>query len=328
MEANHTIDCFFLTTVQLQHEGGILVSEIVCCFINLILALTATLFNSLVIFVIWKTSLLHSPCNVLIACLAGSDLVIGMFAQPLLVAYKIAEISDDAEIACNGRLFHWIAGFVCGGVSVMTIATIAVDKMLALHLHLRYKQVVTVTRVLATVSGFWFFCVAAGFSIFIANSDRYWTLIPIPVLSISLSTTLVAYVKVFKVLRRHRNQIRTQTLSTSHNVNMKKYKKSVLTMVYVLLIFLACYTPLLTSMVIRLTLGYTPSIKMAYEWSATITYLNSSLNPVVYWVRMQEIRVATVNTMRKIRGLENESRIGSKIFRISVLNEGFNQAYE
>lgn len=323
MEANHTADCLFLNNVQLQHKEGILVSEIVCCGINFVFALTATLLNSLVIFVIWKTSLLHSPCNVLIACLAGSDLVVGLFAQPLLVTYKIAEISDDAKTTCNGRIFHWIVGFVCGGVSVLTIATIAVDKALALHLHLRYKQVVTVTRVLATVSAFWFFCVLAGFSIFITSSDRYWTLIPIPVLSVSLSTTLVAYLKVFKVLRRHRNQIRTQTLSAFHDMNMKKYKKSVLTTVYVLFIFLACYTPLLTSMVIRLSLDYNLSIKMAYEWSATIVYLNSSLNPVIYWVRMQEIRVATFNVMRKIRGLENESRRGSQIFRISNLNEGY-----
>ena len=241
----------------------------------------------------------------------------------LLVTYKIAEISDDAKTTCNGRIFHWIVGFVCGGVSVLTIATIAVDKALALHLHLRYKQVVTVTRVLATVSAFWFFCVVAGVSIFLTSSDRYWTLIPIPVLSVSLSTTLVAYMKVFKVLRRHRNQIRTQTLSASHSMSMKKYKKSVHTTVYVLFIFLACYTPLLTSMVIRLSLAYNTLIKMAYEWSATIAYLNSSLNPVIYWVRMREIRVATFNVMRKIRGLENESRIGSQIFRISNLNEGY-----
>ena len=305
--------------------GSILVSELICCVVNSVLSVTATLFNILVILVIWKTPPLHSPSNVLICCLACSDLVIGLLAQPLLVAYKIAEIKDDHKTACLGRLIHWIAGFVCAGVSVMTIATISVDKMLALHLHLRYKQVVTVRRVLKVVFAYWFFCVSAGVSLFLANSDRYWTFIPLPVLSISLTTTFVAYMKVFRVLRRHRSQIRAQTLSAWNSVNMKKYKKSVLTMVYVLLMFLVCYTPFLTAMAFRIMVGYNSSIKLAYEWGATVVYLNSSLNPLLYWIRMQEIRVATYNALRKTRGIKLESRIESKVYRISIFNEGFNK---
>ena len=318
---NDTLKCFFLTSVKLSHEGNVFTSEVICCVINSVLSITATLLNVLVILVIWKTPLLHSPSNVLICCLACSDLVIGILAQPLLVAYKIAELKQDDETACRGRLIHWIAGFVCAGVSVMTIATISVDKMLALHLHLRYKEVVTVSRVAKVVFAYWFFCVSAGVSLFVANSDRYWTLIPLPILCISLTTTFVSYIKVFSVLRRHQNQIQAQTLSAWPNVNMKKYKKSVLTMVYVLVMFLACYTPFLTAMAVRLMVGYNPSIKMAYEWGATVVYLNSSLNPLLYWIRMQEIRLAAYNALRKLRGIEHESRIESKVYRISLFND-------
>ena len=317
--------CFFLESVKFSHEGSVLISEVLICVINSLLSMTAVLFNSLVLLVIWKTSLLHSASNILICCLACSDLVIGLLAQPLLVAYKIAEIKDDPKTACNGRLIHWIAGFVCAGVSVMTIATISVDKMLALSLHLRYKQVVTIGRVLKVVFTFWFFCVTAGVSLFIANSDRYWTLIPLPVLSISLTTTFVSYIKVFRVLRRHQRQIQAQTLLAWNGVNMKKYKRSVFTMLYVLVMFLACYTPFLTAMAIRLMVGYNWSIKMAYEWGATVVYLNSSLNPLLYWIRMQEIRLATYNVLRKMRGIDHESRIESKVYRISILNAGFSQ---
>lgn len=285
------------------------------------------MFNILVIFVIWKTPLLHSPSNILICCLACSDLVIGLLAQPLLVAYKIAEFNNDPKTACTGRLIHWIAGFVCAGVSVMTIATISVDKMLALHLHLRYKEVITVRRVLKVVFAYWFFCIAAGVSLFVANSDRYWTLVPLPVLSISLLTTLVAYVKVFKVLRRHRNQIRAQSISAwTDNLNMKKYKKSVITMVYILFMFLACYTPFLTAMTVRLVTGYNSSIKMGYEWGATVVYLNSTLNPLLLWVRMQEIRIAAYNALRNFRDIEQKSgRIESKIYRVSLFNDGLSK---
>lgn len=320
METNSTPKCFFLTSVELSHEGSVFVAEIICCAINSVLSLLATLWNSLVILVIWKTPALHSPSNILICCLAGSDMVIGVLAQPMLVAYKIAEFKDSANTACIGRLIHWIAGFVCAGVSVMTIAAISVDKVLALYLHLRYKQVVTVARVLIVVFAFWFFCVTAAVSLFMANSDRYWTLVPLPVLCLSLTTTFVAYIKVFGVLRRHRNQIRAQTRSAWSGVNMRKYKKSVITMVYVLAMFLVCYAPFLTAMALRLLVGYNSTVKLAYEWGATIVYLNSSLNPLLYWLRMQEIRLATYNTIRKLRG--RDSVIESKVYTFSVYKEG------
>ena len=320
METNNTTKCFFLTSVELSHEGSDFIAEVFCCAVNSVLSLAAALFNILVILVIWKTSHLHTPSNILICCLAGSDLVIGVLAQPMLVVYKIAEFKDDAKTACIGRLIHWIAGFVCAGVSVMTIAAISVDKVLALYLHLRYKEVVTVARVLKVVFAFWFFCITAAVSLFLANSDRYWTLVPLPVLCTSLTTTFVAYIKVFGVLRRHRNQIRAQTRPAWNGVNMRKYKKSVITMIYVLVMFLACYTPFLAAMAVRVLVGYNSTVKMFYEWGATVVYLNSSLNPLLYWIRMQEIRLAAYNTIRKLCG--KDSIIDSKAYKLSVYRDG------
>ena len=239
----------------------------------------------------------------------------------MLITYKIAEIEDSAQTACIGRLIHWIAGFVSAGVSVMTIAAISVDKGLAFYLHLRYREVVTMSRVLKVVFAFWFFCLTAAVFLFVANSDRYWTLVPLPVLSVTLTTTFVAYIKVFGVLRRHRNQIRAQTHSAWTGVNMRKYKKSVITMVYVLVLFLVCYTPFLTAMAVRVLVGYSPSVKIAYEWGATVVYLNSSLNPLLYWFRMQEIRLAAYSAIRKLQG--DESMIASKVYKFSLNNDGF-----
>lgn len=318
MDSNNTHRCYFLATLEPSRVGNFFASDIVCCVLNSVFSVVATTWNIVVILVIWKTPLLHSPSNILICCLACSDFIIGLMAQPMLVTYKIAELKNSANTACIGRLVHWIAGFVCAGVSVMTICAISVDKVLALYLHLRYKEKVTVARVFKVIFAFWIFCISTAVSLFLANTDRYWTLVPLPVLAVTLTTTFVAYIKVFRVLRRHQRQIQSQTRSAWEGVNMSKYKKSVITMVYLLVMFLVCYTPFLTAMAVRFLAGYSPGVKMAYEWGATIVYLNSSLNPVVYWFRMQEIRLATYNTIRKILG--NESRFESRVFQFSNAN--------
>lgn len=318
MDLNSTRKCYFLTSLELSHEGSIYASEITFCAVNSVFSVIATTWNILVILVIWKTPLLHSPSNILICCLACSDLVIGLLAQPMLVTYKIAELQNSANTACIGRLIHWIVGFVCAGVSVLTICAISVDKVAALHWHLRYGEKVTVVRVLRIICAFWLFCISTAVSLFLADTDRYWTLVPLPVLAVTLTTTFVAYIKVFKVLRRHQKQIQSQTRSAWEGVNIRKYKKSVITMVYLLAMFLVCYTPFLMAMAVRLLVGYSSGVKMAYEWGATIVYLNSSLNPLVYWLRMQDIRLATYNAIRKILG--NESRFESKVLQFSNWN--------
>ena len=58
----------------------------------------------------------------------------------------------------------WVAlGTILCGVSVLTSATISVDRLLALLLGLRYKDVVTFRRVRVVISSFWLFTTLVGF---------------------------------------------------------------------------------------------------------------------------------------------------------------------
>lgn len=305
MESRQDKPCFFLDTVAETEGGSIYVLEILTCVVNAVLALSATLGNLLVILVITKTPSLHCPSNILLCCLASSDIVIGIVTQPSFVVYKIAEILHDADSACRGRIVHWVTGFACAGVSLLTIAAIAIEKYLALHLHLRYNAIVTVPRVCKVVVAVWTFCVFAIGSLFVINSDRYWTLVPAPVAIISLSTIVVAYVKIYRIIRRHQKQIRDQAQAFSWQLHggltMKKYKQSTLTMVYVLVLFLLCYLPFVGCMISRVVQGYTSDIKIAYEIGATVVYVNSSLNPLLYCLRIAEIRKAALKMIRRQR---------------------------
>lgn len=135
MEVNYIINCFFLIMVQLLYEGGIFFLEIICCVVNFVFVLIVVLFNSIVIFVVWKILFFYILSNVFIFCLVGLDFVIGFVVQFLFVVYKIVELSDDVKIVCDGRFIYWIVGFVCVGVLVMIIVMIVVDKMLVLQLY-------------------------------------------------------------------------------------------------------------------------------------------------------------------------------------------------
>ncbi|XP_001642036.2 trace amine-associated receptor 7f [Nematostella vectensis] len=328
-QGNVTHRCFFFEPsgdgLSIVGFGPMYITTIVTCVVNSLFAVTATLTNAVILGIIVKDETLHSPANLLIACLAASDLVIGSVTQPCYVAYKTGELLGVTRVSCVFRMIHWVFGWICTGVSMLTITAIAVERFLALHLHLRYPVIVTTSRILKVIATFWIACIAIISSLFALNSDRYWTFLPAPILLINIIVTIVAYWEIFRVLQRHRNQIRDQmalqvfsednasnasgvtckesssitSRGSAKGLNFKHYRKSAVTAVYVSLLLLLCYVPFFCAMITRVVVGYDTRVKVAYECAATLVYMNSTINPALYWRRIPDIRRAVRKFLRR-----------------------------
>ena len=105
-------------------------------------------------------------------------------------------------------------------------------------------------------------------------------------------TTSVAYFKVFRIIRQH--QIQVQGNQSTHNfgqlaINLAKYKKSVVSILYILALFSLCFLPMIVSLVVLAHLGITLETTAAYFVSLVLLFLSSSLNPGLYLWRMNDI---------------------------------------
>ena len=304
MSNNDTVTCYFLP-VHLHQSRGALVANIITAVLNSLFSVTAVCGNAFIIIVIWRREVLHVPSNLLLCCLAISDLVVGLISQPAFVIYKVAEIKGYFNVYCAARMFFFCSGWLFSGVSLLTMCAISVDRYLALKLHLRYTAVVTVPRVLAVVIGFWlFFATNVGLRFAIRNNSHS-NIIRIVLLLIILFVTAVAHIKVFQIVRRHRRQIHEQFKLTAHfhgrsAVEVARHKKSAVTMLYVLCAFLLCYVPFLGMIAADTVQGYTLPVKIAYEYLTTLVFFSSSLNPLLYYWRIREIRRAAIRTMNTI----------------------------
>ena len=172
---------------------------------NIILSFTASLGNVLILLTLYKVSFLHPVTKLLFACLATTDLCVGLFSQPLFVANIILNTdlaNTDLDILQHVGEFVYISSYVLCGVSVLTSTAISVDRLLVLLLRLRYRQVVTQKRVQAVILLCWVTAVSCGLV-------RVWsqTISQIVVLVIglvSLVTSVFCYVKIH--LRLQGNQ--------------------------------------------------------------------------------------------------------------------------
>lgn len=306
----HEKEGCFLLHVNLDSAQYLYVAHILTSIINIASSPTAVAGNFIVIFSVWKTPSLHTPSNVFICCLAFSDLTVGLLAQPFFVIHKIGEILRRFDMYCTTRILLESLGNVTAGASVLTMTGIAVERWLALFLHLRYNEIVTARRVLFAVACFWIVLVVlAAFRIFFMPPAIYSNIL-IAVISLSLLSTYLAYIKILQCVRKHEHRIEIVEIEitrsslhieqkTGNTRNMKRYKKSTVAMIIVVGLFTACYLPFLCVKLALKVWGYTTPVKTAYLYATTIALLNSSLNPLVYCWRINTLRHAMKKVLKE-----------------------------
>ena len=119
--------------------------------IHILLSLTAILGNSLILVALRKESSLHPPSKVLYRCLATTDLLVGLIVHPLAVIHWMSFIHEDWGRCRWTNHAIFIAGYALCSVSLLTMTAISADRLLALLLGLRYRQIVTVKRIHAVL---------------------------------------------------------------------------------------------------------------------------------------------------------------------------------
>ena len=112
-------------------------------------------------------------------------------------------LSDKSDICFYANLLSFFTGFPFSAVSLLTLVVISVDRLLALLLGLRYRQVVTLKRTLMILIVGWILSIVGTLTYLWDPIVTSWCIkVAVPV---CLLTSFVCYVKIFFILRH--NQI-------------------------------------------------------------------------------------------------------------------------
>ena len=259
--------------------------------LNIFLSIAAFLGNTLILDALHKETSLHPPSKLLYRNLAITDLCVGIITEPLLVTYLTSVLA----------LFF--SGHTLFKVSLLTLTAISVDRLLALLLGLRYRQVVTLKRTHIAVIGLWIMCIVGGASKTFWNTlITSWYLHIITVLCLVI--TISAYTKIFLSLRH--NQIHVQNHvaqgqpSQAIPLNIARYRKAVYSALWVQGTLGICYIPYNIAVFLTPRRGMPLSIYLARNFTVSMVLLNSSLNPLLYCWKIREVRQAVKETLRQL----------------------------
>ena len=175
------------------------------CVFNSFLSFTAILLNMITIHAIRKTSSFPKPLRTLLLSLAVSDLGVGLLVHPFYTALLVKWLQQSIPNCTTYKVIFFIA-LLFSVASFFVVVAVTVDRFLAIHLHLRYQELVTHKRVLAVTISIWVLSALISLiSLWLSPVIRVLFL-GIPAIGCFL-LTVVVYIRIYLVVRHHNNEI-------------------------------------------------------------------------------------------------------------------------
>ena len=256
---------------------------------NILLSFTAFFWNFLIPVALNKESSLHPLSKLFYRCLATTDLFVGLLVHPFGATYWMSLLREDWRI-CRYTYSAWYTvGYILCSVSLMTMTAISVDRLLALLLRLRSRQVVTSRCICIVIAAIWFISGVATLSSLFDYTITYW--FGCVITANCLLISMVSYTKIFCTLLHHRAQIQGQVqqqLSQPNSLNMARYRKAVYSALWVQLALVVCYLYGIQIIVLILTKAYLSNFNFNLQITPILVCFNSTLNLFLYCWKIRE----------------------------------------
>ena len=271
------------------------------CVVNVALAVVAISGNALVLYGVWKAPALRSPSTLLLCGLASTDLLVGLVAQPFFIVRSFISLYSQSESLKQVIIeAYTTVGISLCATSLFIIAGISVDRLVAIVKPLQYPSIVTSSRVTRILVVIWAVC-ALEVSTQFWDRRIFFALIPTNIF-ICLIISIICHATMYKIMRRHRLQIHSQIQAfedTNTRTSMASLRKSAFNAFVVFIVLVICYFPYLVVSTVDI-IGNVVDITLGLLLSSTVVFLNSALNPLLYCWRIREIRLAMLQTFRRL----------------------------
>ena len=272
------------------------------------------LLNLLVMIAVKTKTRLQSMSNMALACLALTDVMVGLVVQPLFIAqiWNIIQGETTAS-ACSiqfaSRFFFY---FFCLS-SIVHLFLITLDRCIAIMRPYTYIQTITKARVLIATALAWTLTLIINtmWLIHVEMVRAILTAIGISLIAIVFFCNIIVY----REAHRQEKQIAAQQIFLSHKRVFK------LTLIIITLIVIS-YFPVIIFVRLKKPMKNVVSLgtlTCIFIVVGSLASFNSLVNPFIYCIRLRQFRVAFIELL--IRKNHNEAdKLESKILGSAAIN--------
>ena len=293
----------YLTDVTYPHLVALTV-------INLLAVLPAILLNSLVIVAVATMHRLQSTSNVLVAWLAGADLLNGLVNQDIVIALELTRIFSEGPF-CSLQKTSSVALIGSFFLSLGNFTIISTYRYISVKHPLRYTTIVTKQRIktglvlawaiglIITIHELTLAVIDTGTDLYFLYMKVIYSILSIPAL-VAIVVIGYTYCYIFSESRRHKKRLQTEQLPEEEAKKFKKESKAANTLTLILATLVITYIP---SIVIMSVIGYSEDIlrphitTVIWDWAMTFRLLGSLCNPIIFFWRVKKLRHAILEIL-------------------------------
>ena len=289
--------CFHLPDPNFDKASQRFAINLVTAIINTIASPFAVISNSLIVIAIFTSSRLRTPSNLLIGCLALSDVLVGLTVQPSYICFRLME-NQHRSVPCFVRVIYSNAFYICCGVAFMTLSAVSYERLVAVRLRARYNDVFSGNRVLKFMAAIWVLNVALT-SLQWIGINKITRGIHLFLWFLCLFISVVASMAICFIIRAHHRQSLFQN-AIFENLRRQRELKLTRNISFIVGVYLSLNLPVLFVSLYHQILEQEIKTYNHYSWTETLAFLNSCTNPLLCFWKKRQIRQGIFAIGRRI----------------------------
>ena len=282
-------------------------SDLSCVILFALIVIHATtcpftvVLNLLVMIAVKTKVRLQSMSNMALACLALTDVMVGLVVQPLFIAqiWNIIQRETTAS-ACSIQIaLRFFLYFFCFS-SIVHLFLITVDRYIAIMRPYTYIQTITKARVLVATALSSALTMIVHMALLIDEEvGRY---IKHAVIVSLITIIVICNVIVYPEVHRHEKEITAQQVGVASRDNFLSQKRAFKLTLIIIILIITSYFPVISFVELKeplknvVSVGTLTSIFMVV---GSLAAFNSLVNPFIYCIRLRQFRVAFIELLIK-----------------------------
>ena len=294
--------CLLIDLIQQPRYSNALTGIRILIGVDIIPTVFTIMANVILLLAIAKTRSLHTPANTLLAALCFSDLLVGVFSQPVFLAllFQIQWFQTPSKILAKVVA---VSSSVLNGSSFIIVLFITIDRYIAVchpFLYLRKASIKCYSIVVTLTFIYQFFSPIASSSFYFYSYAAFTT--------IAFPAIFICYVRIYSVItEKERSVLRLGRIGDEEKEELhrnKEERSKSFTIMILLAVFTITYLPIL--IVVLVIFGpnqnsdvcqLSPDKYVVLSWSTFIYALSGAVNPIAYCIRIKDIKKAVKNLL-------------------------------
>ena len=281
--------------------------------VNVLSALFGSFGNILVCVTVYSSPRLHKAWCYFICSLSVADLLVNLCVQPMEAILTLERMAGVCKQSLRDAFR--LAAYITCGASLMNLAFMSVERLLAIAWPFSQRQVLTRRRILTTLVIIWGMPSFLGITGQMAGKDtRLSSLLILIGLAGCYGVILTSYGILLLRTRKHFkvNNVMTLTVSQIENTKgaervfeqrtalamTKKRRESEKRTAKTIAVVIAAFTLSWVPYGYVLVSDPEQHVNSFYIWAVTIGLSNSAVNPIIYFFSSKDFRESSKRILR------------------------------